>query len=241
MGGNIQHANLRWDSDGQPVSGSFDDVYFSKLSGLDETRYVFLQHNQLEQRFSQLNSGDLFVVGETGFGTGLNFLACWQLFDNTTATGARLHFISTEKYPLSPQDWQMALAMWPELDSYSQQLLSALASTQLQSGSNLLCFADGQVSLQLLVGDSQQQLAQQEQLVDAWFLDGFAPAKNPEMWTQDVFQQLARLSAPQANIATFTSAGFVRRGLEEVGFKMQRCKGFAFKRQMLQGQFQPAE
>lgn len=230
----IQHAQLHWDEQGQPLSSTHDDVYFSLLSGLEETRYVFLQHNRLGERFAALQSGDCMTVGETGFGTGLNFLCCWQLFEQQAPAGAELHFISVEKFPLHAADLQQALALWPQLQDYSQQLQQVYES--IRPGRQTLELADGRVRLTLLVGEASEQLAQLDEQVDAWFLDGFAPAKNPDMWTDELFGLLARLSAPEATLATFTSAGFVRRGLQATGFVMQRNKGFGFKRQMLSGQ-----
>lgn len=173
----IQHAQLHWDDQGQPLSSAYDDVYFSLLSGLEETRYVFLQHNRLSERFAALHSGDCMTVGETGFGTGLNFLCCWQLFEQQAPEDAQLHFISVEKFPLTAADLQQALALWPPLQDYSEQLLQAYKN--IRPGRQTLLFAGGRVRLTLLVGDASVQLAQlDKQIVDAWFLDGFAPAKN---------------------------------------------------------------
>lgn len=234
----IQHAQLHWDDQGQPLSSAYDDVYFSRESGLEETRYVFLQHNRLVERFTALREHDCMVVGETGFGTGLNFLCCWQLFERQAPSDARLHFISAERFPLQPTDLQQALALWPELEDYSRELLHAYQV--IQPGMQTLLLAGGRVPLTLLVGEACEQLAQLDGQVDAWFLDGFAPAKNPDMWTETLFSQLARLSAPGATLATFTSAGFVRRGLQAAGFAMQRTPGFGRKREMLCGQLENA-
>lgn len=233
----IQHAQLHWDDQGQPLSSTYDDVYFSRLSGLEETRYVFLQHNRLAERFAALQAGECLVVGETGFGTGLNFLCTWQLFRLHAPANACLHFISVEKFPLQVGDLQQALALWPELNELAGALQSLYPA--LLDGAQSIHLDEGRVRLSLLVGDAAEQLAGLDARVDAWFLDGFAPAKNPEMWTDALFQQLARLSAPGATLATFTSAGFVRRGLQAAGFAMQRSKGFGFKRQMLSGQLAP--
>jgi tRNA U34 5-methylaminomethyl-2-thiouridine-forming methyltransferase MnmC len=120
----LPHAQLDWDDQGLPRSRVFDDVYFSDLSGLDETRYVFLEQNALRERFAALPAGGRLVIGETGFGTGLNFLCAWQLFEQQAAAGARLHFVSVEKYPLSAADLQRALRLWPELKPFADQLLA---------------------------------------------------------------------------------------------------------------------
>jgi len=234
----FQHAQLDWDEHGQPLSRGFGDVYFSRASGLEETRYVFLAHNQLPERFAALPVDGRLTVGETGFGTGLNFLCAWQLFEQTAPAGAHLHFVSVEKFPLSAADLQRALALWPELAPYATELLQQYVA--VYPGFQRLLFAEGRVVLTLLVGDVLERLPELDARIDAWFLDGFAPAKNPEMWTPALFAELARLSAPGATLATFTSAGFVRRGLGEAGFDLQRVRGFGHKREMLAGHFEGA-
>ena len=231
------HPLLNWDEHGQPLSSQFDDVYFSKASGLAESRYVFLQHNQLAQRFAALSNGETFVIGETGFGTGLNFLCAWQCFLAHAPAGARLQFISVEKYPLSRADLAQALALWPELSPLREQLLQQYLA--IHSGFQHLLLDNGRVSLTLLIGDVLTMLKQLDGQINAWFLDGFAPAKNPEMWNEQVFAQLARLASTDTTLATFTSAGFVRRGLLAAGFAVQRVAGFGHKREMLAGRFQP--
>lgn len=231
----LQHAHIDWNEQGQPLSAEFADVYFSKQSGLDESRYVFIQHNQLTERFQQLDNSTPFVVAETGFGTGLNFLTCWQLFLQQAPEQARLHFISVEKYPLHAADLQLALALWPELEPLSAQLLQQYLV--IQPGYQHFIFQQGRVCLTLLIGEASEQLSQLDAKVDAWFLDGFAPSKNPDMWSDALFSQLARLAKPQTTLATFTSAGFVRRGLQAAGFNMQRHPGFGHKREMLSGVF----
>lgn len=232
----FQHAQLDWDEHGQPLSRGFGDVYFSRASGLEETRHVFLAHNALPLRFAALPAGGRLTVGETGFGTGLNFLCAWQLFERTVPTDARLHFVSVERFPLTRADLRQALALWPELAAYAEALLEQYVA--VHPGFQRFVFAEGRVVLTLLVGDVLERLPELDARIDAWFLDGFAPAKNPEMWTPELFAELARLSAPGATLATFTSAGFVRRGLQEVGFALQRVKGFGQKREMLAGRFE---
>lgn len=230
------HAQLDWDEQGQPLSRTFGDVYFSRASGLEETRHVFLAHNRLAERFATLPADGRLVIGETGFGTGLNFLCAWQLFKQTAPEGARLHFVSVEKYPLSRADLARALDLWPELAPFATQLLAQYVA--VHPGFQRLVFAGGRVILTLLVGDVLDCLPQLDARIDAWFLDGFSPAKNPQMWTPALFAQLARLSAPGATLATFTCAGFVRRGLNEAGFAMAKVGGFGHKREMLAGHFQ---
>ncbi|WP_324057043.1 bifunctional tRNA (5-methylaminomethyl-2-thiouridine)(34)-methyltransferase MnmD/FAD-dependent 5-carboxymethylaminomethyl-2-thiouridine(34) oxidoreductase MnmC [Aeromonas caviae] len=235
----LHHARLDWNEAGTPVSSEFGDVYFSNDNGLSETRYVFLQQNRLPERFSHHDS-DSFVIGETGFGTGLNFLATMAVFLEQaplSGNGSRLHFISVEKYPLTQADLRKALAAWPELAPLSQPLIDQWPLPV--SGCHRLLFADGRIRLDLWFGDIKEMLPQVPHpatgLVDAWYLDGFSPAKNPEMWTQDLFDDLARLARPDATLSTFTCAGFVRRGLIAAGFAMKKVKGHGSKREMLAG------
>ncbi|MGE8177890.1 bifunctional tRNA (5-methylaminomethyl-2-thiouridine)(34)-methyltransferase MnmD/FAD-dependent 5-carboxymethylaminomethyl-2-thiouridine(34) oxidoreductase MnmC [Pseudomonas fluorescens] len=231
----VPHAQLDWDDQGRPRSRVFDDVYFSDQSGLDETRYVFIEQNRLSKRFAELPAGERLVIGETGFGTGLNFLCAWQLFEQQALAGARLHFISVEKYPLSPADMRRALTLWPDLKPFADQLLAQYVA--IHQGFQRLVLDNGRVTLTLLIGDVLEQLPQLDAQVDAWFLDGFAPAKNPDMWTAELFAELARLSAPGSTISTFTSTGWVRRLLNAAGFKMRRTPGIGHKWEILRGEF----
>ncbi|MFK3706439.1 bifunctional tRNA (5-methylaminomethyl-2-thiouridine)(34)-methyltransferase MnmD/FAD-dependent 5-carboxymethylaminomethyl-2-thiouridine(34) oxidoreductase MnmC [Klebsiella sp. NPDC088457] len=238
----IQPANLEFNAEGTPVSRDFDDVYFSNDNGLEETRYVFLGGNRLNERFPA-HPRPLFVVAESGFGTGLNFLTLWQAFavfrrDNPEATLQRLHFISFEKFPLKSADLRQAHRHWPELEPWAEQLQAQWP--QPLAGCHRLLLDDGRVTLDLWFGDINELTHELDdsmnQQVDAWFLDGFAPAKNPDMWTPELFSAMARLARPGGTLATFTSAGFVRRGLQDAGFTMRKCKGFGRKREMLSGE-----
>ncbi|GAA3705794.1 bifunctional tRNA (5-methylaminomethyl-2-thiouridine)(34)-methyltransferase MnmD/FAD-dependent 5-carboxymethylaminomethyl-2-thiouridine(34) oxidoreductase MnmC [Oceanisphaera sediminis] len=236
----ITTASLDWNDQGTPVAAAFDDVYFSNDDGLAETRYVFLGHNGLPERWIN-HDRSLFVVAETGFGTGLNVLATWQAFidyrrQHPQGNTQRLHLISVEKFPLTHADLQQALGQWPELSILSERLLAEYPAAI--GGCHRLHLADD-VCLDLWLGDVAELLPQMEAglagKVDAWYLDGFAPSKNPEMWTPQLFAQLARLARSGATLATFTAAGFVRRGLNEAGFRVARVKGFGRKREMLAG------
>ncbi|CZW22000.1 bifunctional tRNA (5-methylaminomethyl-2-thiouridine)(34)-methyltransferase MnmD/FAD-dependent 5-carboxymethylaminomethyl-2-thiouridine(34) oxidoreductase MnmC [Enterobacter hormaechei subsp. xiangfangensis] len=237
----IQPANLEFNAEGTPVSREFDDVYFSNDNGLEETRYVFLDGNHLGTRFPE-HPRSLFVVAESGFGTGLNFLTLWQAFDcfraaYPEATLQRLHFISFEKFPLTAHDLRLAHQRWPELAHWAEQLQTQWPPAI--GGCHRLILDDGRVTLDLWLGDINDLTDKLDdsmnQKVDAWFLDGFAPAKNPDMWSPHLFSAMARLARPGATLATFTSAGFVRRGLQEAGFTMRKTKGFGRKRDMLVG------
>ncbi len=225
-------ALLDW-QDGQPLSRRFGDVYFSRDSGLEETRHVFLAGNALEARWARLAPRDRFVVGETGFGTGLNFLCAWQLWARAAPPDARLHFVSVERYPLPAAELRRALDLWPELAACSVELLRQW--TDFPPGWHRLAFAHGRVQLTLVIGDVRAALPRLDAAADAWFLDGFAPAKNPDMWCPEVLAEVARCSRPGATCATYTVAGEVRRGLEAAGFGVDRAPGFGRKREMLRG------
>ena len=225
-------AALEW-RDGQPYSTAFDDVYFSSDDGLLETEYVFIQGNALISRWQLLAKGS-FSILETGFGTGLNFLcACKTWLEHAPAT-AVLHFTSVEKYPLNPADMHKALQHWPALQPIADVLLVQY-ETLLNTGTATL-FNDS-IRLQVLFGDATECLSKLDTKADAWFLDGFAPSKNPQMWQPTLFEQMARLSHSETTFATFTSAGIVRRGLAAAGFKVNKQPGFGKKREMINGYF----
>jgi len=229
----LQQAQIDWQQD-TPVSRTFDDIYFNKAGGLAETEYVFLGGNDLLIRWQALGSASQFAIGETGFGTGLNFLCTRQHWLQTAPADARLHYISCERYPLSREDLRQALGHWPEFSDGAQQLLTGWPPAC--RGIFTLAFDGGRIQLTLLFGDAAEMLAQCNAEVDCWFLDGFAPSRNPEMWTEQLFQQLARHSRTGTSLATFTAAGVVRRGLEAAGFAIAKRPGFGRKREMLTGQ-----
>ncbi len=248
--------HTHWGDNGQLLSSTYDDIYFSTENGLEESRYVFIQNNQLEKRFRQLPAGDMFVIAETGFGTGLNFLATSQLWQKMANKHSHLHFISVEKFPLQKNIIQQALQCWPELDELRQALLDQYPTTikgihriTLQHNITLtLIVDDATTGLQQLVAspirndyiptsykDAHQQ--RQWQGVDAWFLDGFAPGKNPDMWTPELFTTMARLSKRETTFATFTAAGVVKRSLTTAGFLLKKVSGYGRKREMLIGHY----
>lgn len=229
----IQHANIEWRNN-QPYATNFQDVYFSSDDGLAETDYVFLQGNQLLQRWQSLQS-ETFSIIETGFGTGLNFLCAVQLWLTHAPSHAVLHFYSVEKYPLDLHNMQQALQYWPTLSAISQSFLAQYV--QFFNGAQTITLFNNRVKLSLLIGDATEQFATLKHSADAWFLDGFAPSKNPEMWQTMLFAQMARLSNASTTFATFTSAGDVRRGLLAAGFAVNKRTGFGKKREMLHGQF----
>jgi len=224
-------AIIEW-RDGQPYASTFQDVYFSTDNGLLETDYVFLQSNQLPARWQLINT-PTFTITETGFGTGLNFLCAAKLWLETAPEHAVLNFISVEKYPLSLQEISTALQLWPELSALSTALLDQYAAL---TDAQTISLYNHKVQLSLLIGDATEQLSHIQHKTDAWFLDGFAPSKNPGMWQPALFAQMARLSHPATTFATFTSAGIVRRGLTAAGFQVNKKPGFGKKREMIYGQ-----
>ncbi|MCK6417347.1 MAG: tRNA (5-methylaminomethyl-2-thiouridine)(34)-methyltransferase MnmD [Alphaproteobacteria bacterium] len=211
---------------GAPRSEIFNDVYFSAENGLAEAQHVFLQGNNLPTAWADRAQ---FTIAESGFGTGLNFLAAWDLFVRTTGPGQSLHFISYEMYPLDADRMRAALAPWQDI--FANRLEALLEAYQPQSYEHLF----DNIRLTLIIGDINDTLPNLNQMVDCWFLDGFKPSANPQMWTQTVFENMARCSAAGATFATFTAAGFVRRGLQKVGFDVRKVKGFGTKREMLCG------
>jgi tRNA 5-methylaminomethyl-2-thiouridine biosynthesis bifunctional protein len=220
--------------DGQPVSRRFGDVYFSRDSGLGEARHVFLGGNDLGRRWATLGASDRFTLGETGFGAGLNFACAWQLWDEVAPPAARLSYLSVERFPLPAADIARTLDLWPELARYRAALLAQWGD--FAPGWHRLSFGGGRVHLTLVVGDVRHALPRVDAAVDAWFLDGFAPARNPEMWQPDVLVEVARLSRRRATCATYSVAGEVRRGLEAAGFTIAKTTGFGRKREMLRGE-----
>ncbi|MBJ7555267.1 bifunctional tRNA (5-methylaminomethyl-2-thiouridine)(34)-methyltransferase MnmD/FAD-dependent 5-carboxymethylaminomethyl-2-thiouridine(34) oxidoreductase MnmC [Marinomonas spartinae] len=224
---------LTWGEDGAPHSNQFDDVYFDKEAGLEETRYVFLQHNHLSERWKNLTTPS-FAIAETGFGTGLNFLCAWQAFIEQAPVDTTLHFISVEKFPLSREQLINALKMWPSLANQSQELIKHYP--QLSHGFHRIELAQGRIQLTLWFGEAQDGLSELNADIDAWFLDGFAPSKNPDMWSPSLFKHINRLSHQGTTFATFTAAGIVRRGLQDVGFEVRKVKGFGHKREMAVGE-----
>lgn len=221
---------LDWRGD-LPVSIAHDDPYYSRDDGLSESRHVFLEACQVERLWRYRPQ---FCILETGFGTGLNLLATWQRWQRSRRTGQRLHLISVEAHPMTADQMRRALSRWPELTPLAEQLLEKLPPPV--GGFHRRWFADEQLSLTLLHGPADACLEALEAQVDAIYLDGFAPRRNADMWSPKVFAQLARLARPGCRLSSFTSAGAVRRGLDQAGFTVHRVPGFGAKREMIQAQ-----
>ena len=214
-----------------PRSQRFGDGYFSG-DGLEETRHVFLNGNQLAERLARCRE---FTIIETGFGTGLNLLATWQLWRRVAPGAARLHFVSVEGFPLERGELARAHRAWPELAELAHRL-RAVYPPVLEPGFHHLQPVQ-RLTLTLLLGEVGEILPRLAARADAWLLDGFAPARNPAMWSEALFGQMARLTRPGGTFATFTAAGKVRRGLMAAGFTVEKAPGFGPKREMLRGRF----
>jgi tRNA 5-methylaminomethyl-2-thiouridine biosynthesis bifunctional protein len=240
----VTPAALRWDEpdargNACPYSSTFGDVYYSRDDGLEESRYVFLEGNRLQERLRHHQRGH-FCIAETGFGTGLNFLLSWQAWREQPAPRPRLHYISVEKHPLTRADLSRALSAWPALNALTDPLLKNYPG--LVPGQHRLLLDGGGVTLDLWWQDVNEVLpdlaGRNEELVDAWYLDGFAPALNESMWQRDIMSAMAVLSRPDATFATFTAAGQVRRDLSAAGFRVERAPGYGRKRECLRGVLQ---
>ncbi|MCX7167095.1 MAG: bifunctional tRNA (5-methylaminomethyl-2-thiouridine)(34)-methyltransferase MnmD/FAD-dependent 5-carboxymethylaminomethyl-2-thiouridine(34) oxidoreductase MnmC [Rhodocyclales bacterium] len=218
--------------DGTPYSALYDDVYHATHGALTQARHVFLAGNDLPARW---NSADNFVICETGFGLGLNFLTTWQAWRESKPRG-RLHFVSVEKHPFRRDDLTGLLAPHAELASLSAELLQQWPP--LTPGFHRLHFDGGQVTLTLLLGDAQVLLPQLVAKVDAVYLDGFTPSRNPELWSPVLLATITRLCRTRATLATWSVTGELRRALEDSGWQLQRRPGFANKREMLVGQLE---
>jgi tRNA 5-methylaminomethyl-2-thiouridine biosynthesis bifunctional protein len=235
---------IKWDSQGTPYSVLFDDMYFCAVNGYEDALYVFCGGNRLEERFKGLDPAvnGVFTIVDTGFGTGLIFCVAWKLWKEHAPASWTLNFLSVEKYPLPVSELERALSVWTMVKPQADELAAKYGAVSDKAG--VFVFDLERVRLSLIFDDiipgleriKQEGLAGQG--ADALFLDGFSPRKNPEMWTENVFAGLARLSGPRTSLATFTVAGWVRRGLESQGFRIQKVTGYGCKNQMLVGSFE---
>jgi len=217
---------------GPPKSQEFDDLYFSADDGLAESKFVFLDGNNLPENWLKT---ERFVICETGFGTGLNFLSAWKLFEETTKQHQSLDFISFEKYPL--EAGKIGLYLQPWLDLFDGRLQQLLTHYPPNIPGFHRIILNERVTLTLIFEDVNDAIPKLVADVDAWFLDGFKPSSNPDMWSDTVFEHMARLSHKGTSLATFTAAGKVRRGLTAAGFSIKKVPGFGRKRDMTIGNF----
>ena len=222
-----QSAQVRWSAAGVPVSAGYGDSFFAETDGIAESRYVFLAGNGLPERFAKG-----FTIAELGFGTGLNALAAALAWRASGADG-RLAFTSFEAHPMDAEDMGRALARFPELDADRGQLVSAWARGEREVA------LDG-LDLTVIEGDARETLPRWSGAADAWFLDGFAPACNPEMWEAALLAEVARHTRSGGSAATYSAAGSVRRTLATAGFEVTRRPGFGRKRHMTTARLLPS-
>lgn len=236
----LTFASLSFNPNNTPVSEHFDDIYFSTQDGLAESYYVFQEGNQLWEKWQRYSQA-YFVIAETGFGTGLNFFAVADKFrqfrrEFPQSVLKRLYFISFEKYPLTSEQLTTIHYSYPQFADFSQKLTACWQPRQ--SGCERYHFEE--ITLDLWFGDMAESLVElgdyHSQKIDCWFLDGFSPDKNPDMWSEHLYQQMFRLTRAGGSFATFTAASAVRKGLQAAGFEVKKRKGFGKKREMLWGE-----
>ncbi|MEM8582383.1 MAG: tRNA (5-methylaminomethyl-2-thiouridine)(34)-methyltransferase MnmD [Pseudomonadota bacterium] len=219
-----QERAIEWTERGVPVSRRFDDPYYSMAGGLEETRHVFLRGNSLPERF---RPGEPHHVAELGFGTGLT-LAVMRAAYRDLKRGQPLQFSSFEAFPMPVPDMRAALRAFPEISAEIDDVLDALAEGRTK-------FSAPDLTFELILGDARETLPQWDGRANSWCLDGFSPAKNPELWDPKLMHCVARHTAPKGRFATYTAAGHVRRALAAAGFEVSRAPGFGRKRHMSVG------
>lgn len=215
-----QRANIDWQTSGVPVSSQFDDPYYSLENGMAETQHVFLAGNDLPARFA-----DGFHIAELGFGTGLNFLVTLKAWRDAKVAG-RFQFTSFEAFPMAYADLQRALTAFEGLPTDIFEEENGRLARQI---------AGPDFELNIIEGDARETLPRWAGAANAWYLDGFSPAKNPELWGDDLMAAVGAHTAKGGTFATYTAAGFVRRALENAGFELERVPGFGRKRHMTRG------
>lgn len=221
-------SELEWDDNHLPVSIRFDDPYYSREDGQSETRHVFIEGNNLMTRWPLM---PVCTLAELGFGTGLNFLETVRRWLQVKTGAAKLNYISFEQFPMASEDIAKALSIWPDLEKLQERLLELWS---LDKDRISVRFSED-VHLTVHNGDANELLPTLSFQADAWYLDGFSPAKNPELWNADLLRHVRRRTVAGGTFATYTAAGFVKRNLQAAGFEVKKSKGFGRKRDMLIG------
>lgn len=212
-----------------PYSSRFGDHFYCRADGRLECAHVFIGGNGLPDRWRIEGP---FRIGELGFGTGLNFCETWRQWRQTRLPGGHLHFTSFELFPMEADEIDRALSRWPEIDAERQ----ALCALWPQSPQGTVTLAlDPQTTLTVICAPALDGLATGDEALDAFYLDGFAPSRNPDMWSEELMRQVFARTADGGTFATYAAAGFVRRNLVAAGFAVERPPGFAGKREMLRG------
>ncbi|QRI65786.1 tRNA (5-methylaminomethyl-2-thiouridine)(34)-methyltransferase MnmD [Shinella sp. PSBB067] len=227
-------AILDWHEGDMPYSRAFDDHFYCRSDGRLECAHVFLAGNDLPRRWQRQAP---FRIAELGFGTGLNLAETWRQWRETAPEGASLHFTSFERFPMARADIARALAHWPEIDR--ERAILTAAWPDAPAGRVEIDLEPG-MRLTVVCGAALDSLLREQEPFDAWYLDGFAPSRNPDMWSAELMAEVHRLTVPGGRFATYAAAGFVRRNLAAAGFSVERRPGFAGKREMLCGERPPA-
>jgi tRNA U34 5-methylaminomethyl-2-thiouridine-forming methyltransferase MnmC len=225
----IKQANPSWIDDNIPRSDRFSDTYYSKNDGQGETNHVFISGNNLPQRWKQ---SDHFTIAELGFGTGLNFLETARQWSMNWQQVATLRFISFELYPLTIEELRRANSRWDNLQPLAEHLCQNWSIDHPRLQIKFPC----NIQLDIFFGDANTLLPGQKLDIDAWYLDGFSPSKNPELWNEKLMGEVYNATRSGGTFATYSVAGYVRRNLQSAGFIINRAEGFGTKREMLKGQ-----
>ena len=220
---------LEWENECVPYSKTYGDHFYSQNNGREECRHVFINGNDLPHRLAATTE---FTIAELGFGTGLNFLETWNFWRQMRSGGQKLHFVSFERHPLDASSMKLALTPWPELRVLSQLLQEAWAK---KTDEHRVWQMDQQTTLQVYFADAKDGLKDWQNKADAWYLDGFSPARNPEMWSPVLMANVFEHTYENGTFATYTSAGWVRRNLVDAGFEVSRIPGHGKKRHMSVG------
>jgi tRNA U34 5-methylaminomethyl-2-thiouridine-forming methyltransferase MnmC len=225
--------DLEWIEGDMPYSTAFGDHFYCREDGRSECGHVFLAGNGLPQRWQD---AETFTIGELGFGTGLNFCETWRIWRAQRLEG-RLRFISFELYPMARENIARALGRWPEIAAERQALVDKWPD---QPADVVDLVMDENVRLTVVCGPALANVGASREMFDAWYLDGFAPSRNGEMWSEALMQAVFDHTVKAGTFATYAAAGFVRRNLIAAGFAVDRRPGFAGKREMLCGVRPPA-
>ncbi len=229
-----ERQTLEWHEGDMPYSAEFGDHFYCREDGRLECDYVFLGGNGLVSRWPETID---FTIGELGFGTGLNFCETWRQWKQQRRDGQRLNFISFERFPMQADEIDRALSRWPEIDAEKQALCGAWP--ERPTGDVSIDFGSD-VRLTVIIGPAEIRLPFSAPVFDAWYLDGFAPLRNPDLWSLDLMRCVFDRTVAGGTFATYAAAGFVRRNLQAAGFTVERRRGYGAKREMLCGVKQPA-
>jgi len=246
LGKTITSSKLTYQEDGSPYCQRFDDVYFDLESGTLQSDFIFIQKNQIKRRLASAEK--TFTIAETGFGTGLNFLLTLQAYQEVQLDSDRqiapLHFISVEKYPLTKAQLEQSLSIFPQLQTLTRLLVDSYPESEPEHFPQEFHadFISGNARLTLIFDDAAKGLSSlkslKQGLVDAWYLDGFTPAKNPDMWSKTLFSHIGRLSKDQATLTTFTVEGIVKKQLREIGFRLEKQPALGEEKEVFFGKMQ---